>query len=245
MVKKIATSKITQKASEAKLPISNGMKASVYNISGKETGTIDLPEAVFSAKKNDALLRQIVLGMQANKRAPVAHTKGRGDVRGGGKKPWKQKGTGRARHGSIRSPLWRGGGTTHGPLKEKDYSQKLNKKMRNQAVAIALSSKFADGKVVFVDTLSMNAPKTKDAKAAIAGISKVKGFAELKDRRNNAALILTGKHADSVVKSFRNMGNVLVDEARNVNPVDVLKYRYVVVADAESSVKALSSRVQK
>src|SRR5690349_18133411 len=100
------------------------MKATIYNVKGAEAGTIDLPESVFGLKRNDALVRQVVLAMQANARPTVADTKGRGDVRGGGKKPWKQKGTGRARHGSIRSPIWRGGGTTHGPQKEKDYTQR-------------------------------------------------------------------------------------------------------------------------
>jgi large subunit ribosomal protein L4 len=221
------------------------MKATVYNTKGTEAGTIDLPEAVFGAKRNSKLVTQVVLAMQANARPTVANTKGRGEVRGGGKKPWKQKGTGRARHGSIRSPIWRGGGTTHGPLKEKDYSQRINKKMRSKAVAIVLSEKLKDGKVLFVDTLPMKEPKTKDAKAALAGLAKVKGFAELATRRNNAALVLTGSKNDAVLRSFRNMGNVMVEEARNVNPVEILKYRYVVVADADASVKTLASRVSK
>jgi large subunit ribosomal protein L4 len=220
------------------------MKASVYNIKGSEVGSVELPEALFGAKRNDALLRQIVLGIEANKRTPVAHTKGRGDVRGGGKKPWKQKGTGRARHGSIRSPIWRGGGTTHGPLKDKDYSQKLNKKMRAKAVALALTQKMKDGRLLFVDSLPITAPKTKDAKAALGGLSKVKGFAELATRRNNAALFLLSGKSDAVMKSFSNMGNVLVEETRNANPVDVLKYRYLVVVNPEASVKLLASRLE-
>lgn len=221
------------------------MKASVYNIKGSEVGSVELPEAIFGATRNDALVRQVVLAMQANARTPVANTKGRGEVRGGGKKPWKQKGTGRARHGSIRSPIWRGGGTTHGPLKEKDYSQRINKKMRSKAVAIVLSEKMKGGKVLFVDSLGMTAPKTKDAKSALAGLSKVKGFTELATRRNNSALVLVATRADAVSKSFRNMGNVFVDETRNANPVDIMKYRYVVVVEPEASVKALSARITK
>lgn len=220
------------------------MKASVYNIKGSEVGSVELPEALFDAKRNDALLRQIVLGIEANKRTPVAHTKGRGEVRGGGKKPWKQKGTGRARHGSIRSPIWRGGGTTHGPLKDKDYSQKLNKKMRAKAVAIALTQKMKDGRLLFVDSLPMTAPKTKDAKAALGGLAKVKGFAELATRRNNAALFLLSGKSEAVMKSFSNMGNVMTEETRNANPVDILKYRYLVVVNPEASVKLLASRLE-
>jgi large subunit ribosomal protein L4 len=221
------------------------MKATVYNIKGSEAGSVELPEALFGAKRNDALLRQIVLGIEANKRTPVANTKGRGEVRGGGKKPWKQKGTGRARHGSIRSPIWRGGGTTHGPLKAKDYSQKLNKKMRAKAVALALTQKLKDGRLLLVDALPMTAPKTKDAKSALAGLSKVKGFAELATRRNNAALIMLGGKSEAAVKSFRNMGNVMVEETRNANPVDLLKYRYVVIVNPEASIKTLSARIEK
>src|SRR3989344_1778032 len=205
--------------SEAKLPASSGMKAFVYNVQGKEVGSVELPEAVFGVKKNDSLVRQVVLGMQANARTSVAHTKDRGDVRGGGKKPWKQKGTGRARHGSIRSPLWRGGGTTFGPRKERDYAQKINRKMRAKALAVVLSQKLADGKILFVDALA--------------------------SRRKNAALLLFSKKDDAAAKSFRNMGNVMVDEARNANPVDVLLYRYIVVADPETSIKTLAARMSK
>jgi large subunit ribosomal protein L4 len=221
------------------------MKATIYNVKGAEAGTIDLPESVFGLKRNDALVRQVVLAMQANARPTVADTKGRGDVRGGGKKPWKQKGTGRARHGSIRSPIWRGGGTTHGPQKEKDYTQRINKKMRNKAVAIVLTEKMKAGKVLFVDSLPMSAPKTKEARAALTGFGKVKGFSEIATRRNNAALVLTSKRTDAIAKSFRNIGSVMVDETRNANPVELMKYRYVIMADAEHSVKALASRLAK
>jgi large subunit ribosomal protein L4 len=220
------------------------MKATVYNTKGKEAGEIELPESLFDAKRNDALVRQVVLGMQANARTPVASTKGRGEVRGGGKKPWKQKGTGRARHGSIRSPIWRGGGTTHGPLKEKDYSQKINKKMRAKALAITLSEKMKGGRILFVDSLGLSAPKAKEAKAALDALSSVKGFDMLSKRRKNSALILLGKKDSAAAKSFRNMGNVMLGEARNANPVDVMSYRYVVVVEPELSLKTLAMRMK-
>src|SRR6202007_528340 len=105
------------------------MKSPVYNIKNETVGEIDLPDSVFGAKWNPILVKQVGLAMMANARRPWAHAKGRSEVRGGGRKPWRQKGTGRARHGSIRSPLWSGGGKAHGPVKTRDFSQKINKKM--------------------------------------------------------------------------------------------------------------------
>src|SRR3989344_371303 len=104
------------------------MKTDIHNTQGKKTGSINLPEAIFNVAWNNSLMHQVVTAMQSNARPTVAHTKNRGDVRGGGKKPWQQKGTGRARHGSIRSPIWRGGGITHGPRKEKNYSAQSRKR---------------------------------------------------------------------------------------------------------------------
>ena len=138
------------------------MKAPVYNWEKKEVGSVELNDAIFSAKWNADLVHQIVVASQANKRHPWAHTKGRGEVRGGGIKPWKQKGTGRARHGSIRSPLWRGGGVSHGPTKERDFSQKINKKMFRTGLHSVLAKKLADGEMVFIDSFILKTLKTKE-----------------------------------------------------------------------------------
>lgn len=221
------------------------MKSPIYNIAGTETGTIDLPESVFAAKQNTALLHQVVTALRANARAAVAHTKGRGEVRGGGRKPWAQKGTGRARHGSIRSPIWRGGGTTHGPLKEKNYTQKINRSMAAKALAVTLSEKARGGRLMLVDALSFTDPKTKDARAALTGLGRAKGFAEVATRRVNAALIVLPTKSRAVEKSFQNMGNVLVSEARSITPLDVLRFRYVLIVDPEVSIPLLVSRVTK
>src|ERR1700722_14092071 len=113
------------------------METSIYNAQGKKTGALTLPDEIFAVAWNDALMHQVVTSMMDNARTPVAHVKDRGAVRGGGKKPWSQKGTGRARHGSIRSPIWKGGGVTHGPIKDKNYSRAIPKKMRAKALFMA------------------------------------------------------------------------------------------------------------
>lgn len=235
---------MTEAKTTTKKKATVAMKAPVYDAAGKEVRTIDLPETVFDVTRNDALVYQVVTAMEANARTPIAHTKTRGEVRGGGKKPWKQKGTGRARHGSRRSPIWRGGGITHGPRNEKDYSQRINKSMRAKALGVVLSQKFRDGEILFVDAPTMDAPKTAEAKTLLTTLGGVSGFDALKDRRNNAALISLGAKNDTLKKSFANMGNVFVDESRNLNPVDVLNYRYLVITNPEEALEGLAARMK-
>jgi len=216
----------------------------VFDEKGKEVRALSLPEHIFGVRRNDTLVYQVAVGMEANARASVAHTKGRGEVRGGGRKPWKQKGTGRARHGSSRSPIWRGGGVTHGPTSEKDYSQKINKKMRMHALSSALSAKLQSGELLFVDIPAMKEPKTKEVKALVASLANIKGFEALATRRNNAALFALGVNDANFKKSFRNMGNMLVEESRNLNLVDVLRYRYLVITNPETALEALENRTK-
>lgn len=219
------------------------MKNDIYTVKGAKAGSIDLPEAVFAQNWNAPFMYQVLTAMQANARTPVAHAKNRGDVSGGGKKPWQQKGTGRSRHGSIRSPLWKGGGVTHGPLKDRDYSQKINKKSRAKALAIALSQKLRDGQIIFVDSVVFASPKAADAKALLTGLGSIAGFEALTTRRNNAALLALSARDTNTQKSFNNFGNVEVDEVRNLNPVDVLKYKYLIIANPTESVATLSARM--
>jgi large subunit ribosomal protein L4 len=219
------------------------MKASIFTTEGKKDGDITLPEAVFGVAWNADVVHEVVTGMQSNARTGIAHTKDRGEVRGGGKKPWKQKGTGRARHGSRRSPIWVGGGVAHGPRNEKDYTKKINKKVRQKALAITLSKKFSDGEVFFIENFSFKAPKTTDAKVAMANLAKAAAEDMLIKKRKNAALIVLSERNEMAEKSFRNFGNYEVVMAKDVNPVDLLTYKYVVVADPEASIALLEKRV--
>lgn len=218
------------------------MESVIYNQQGKATGKIKLPEAVFGVPWNADLVHEVVRLMNSNARDPIAHTKTRGEVRGGGKKPWKQKGTGRARHGSTRSPIWVGGGVAHGPRNDKNYSRKINKKVKAKALYSILSRKFKEGEIMFVDTFDIAAPKTADAKKIITALAGIKGYEKLATKPRNAALVALDKKADAVSKSFRNFSNVSVEEFRNINPVTVLNHSILVITNPAQSLKALSER---
>lgn len=221
------------------------MKTDIYNIQGKKAGSLELPEAVFGVRWNNDLMHQVVTSMQDNARTPVAHTKGRSEVRGGGKKPWQQKGTGRARHSSIRSPIWRGGGVTHGPLNAKVYARGIPKKMRAKALYMALSKKLADGQILFVDSFGFSAPKTADAVKALKAFSGIKGFERISTKRVNAALVALAEKNDSTEKSFRNIGSVTATSVQNLNPVAVLKATYLIIEAPEKSLALVEARMRK
>ncbi|MBP9710983.1 MAG: 50S ribosomal protein L4 [Candidatus Pacebacteria bacterium] len=215
------------------------MESKIYNIQGKEAGKITLPEGIFGLPWNADLVHQVVTSMQANARQPWAHTKTRGEVRGGGKKPWAQKGTGRARHGSSRSPIWVGGGITHGPRNDKVYTQKINQQARQKALLVTLSRKYKDGEVIFVDKLEMTEPKAKLAKGMLGALAKeFSGMAKSK----NAALIALPTAHKPTQKSFGNFGNVEVIEVRNLNPVSVMSAKYLVIADPAAAIEMLSKK---
>lgn len=219
------------------------METKIYSHEGKEVGKLTLPESVFGLDWNADLVHEVVIGMQANVRSSSAHTKGRGDVRGGGKKPWKQKGTGRARHGSSRSPMWVGGGVSHGPQNEKDYSVKINKKVRSKALAIVLSKKQVDAEIIFVDSLALEAPKTAVGKTIIQALAKGTGLTSLATKRKNAAVVVLPSRSEATEKSFRNFGNIEVIQAKDVNPVDLLTYKYVVMVEPKSTLEIIETRV--
>lgn len=204
------------------------MEVKLYNQKGEEAGKVKLSEKVFGLDWNDDLIHQVVVSMQANKRTPIAHAKTRAEVSGGGAKPWRQKGTGRARHGSKRSPIWVGGGVTHGPLKEKNYNKKINKKMKKKAFFVALSQKTRDGEVLVLDGLSVSAPKTKEANEIVSNLSKLKGFEKLKTKKTNRAAVLVEKKQDDLKRAFYNLPGIILGESRNLNVLDVLTYKYLI-----------------
>jgi len=231
-------------ATATKTPKAVNLEATVYTQEGKKFGTVKLPKSIFGLPWNADLVHQVVTGMRANARLSSAHTKDRGEVRGGGKKPWKQKGTGRARHGSIRSPIWRKGGVAHGPRHEKDYSVSIPKKMRMKALATAIARKYAEGKVLFVDALKLPAIRTADARKVLVALGTIDGFNEIPVRRNNAALIAVPEKSEILAKSFRNMGNIHIVSTGNMNALDVVTYRYLVLVAPEESVKIIEAKLK-
>lgn len=220
------------------------MDAIIYSMDGKKSGTISLPENIFGLRWNADLVKQVSDSLLSSKRKPVAHTKDRGDVRGGGKKPWRQKGTGRARHGSIRSPIWVGGGVTGGPRKEKNFERKVSKKMRIKTLYTILSRKLKDGEILFIDNIVFSKPKTKEAIRGLNSISKIKGFENLFSKKNNAAAIALSNKNRETERALNNVGNIEVLEARNLDPLTLLKYKYLVIENPEISLSSFPKIVK-
>ena len=221
------------------------MTTEVYNQKGKSVGELTLPESIFGLSWNGDLVHQVVTAMQANARTPVAHSRIRGEVSGGGIKPWRQKGTGRARHGSSRSPIWKGGGVTHGPRNDKSYEQKINKKMKTKALFTVLSEKFRKGDILFVEELTLKDIKTKDAVTVINELSKVKGFEKIVGGKKPNTYITVPAKSDTLKKSFANIKTVEIDEIRNINPVDLLAFKYIVISQPKESFAFLGGKIEK
>jgi len=196
------------------------MKAKIYNQNGEEVKEISLPEEIFGFKINTGLLRQAYLAQKNNSRTAIAHTKERSDVRGGGRKPWKQKGTGRARAGSNRSPIWRGGGITFGPRKEHNFFQKINKRMKRQAILMALSSKAHSEELLVLDKLNLKEIKTKQA-AEILKMLPIKG----------KALIAQSEKSEIIKKAFQNIPKTQTILANSLNVVDLLENKNLIITE--------------
>ena len=210
------------------------METTLYNQEGKTVGTYALPEGIFNVPMNTDVLHQALIAQESNARSVIAHTKNRAQVRGGGRKPWRQKGTGRARHGSTRSPLWKGGGVSFGPSNERDFSLKINKKQKQKALFMALSSKVKEAKLALLDVLSLPEIKTKKAFEVLHIISDA-AFGGAGSRK---ILVVLPKSDQTIALSVRNIPQVKVLVADSLNVKDLLSYRYVVmVKDAVSVIE--------
>lgn len=208
-------------------------KVAMYNSKGEAVKDLELSEAVFATPINKETVHQVFVAMRANARQPWADTKDRSEVSGGGRKPWKQKGTGRARHGSNRSPIWSGGGITFGPLSDRNYKQKINKKVRNLVTRMCLSDKVLDNKMVVLDKFDFEG-KTKD----MVTLSK-KLFKEVR----KTLVVLTDVNAQEAIKSLRNIKAFDIVRAEDVNVLDLLQHQYLLIS--EDGVKFLENRLTK
>lgn len=192
-------------------------KVTLYNTNGEQVGEVELSEGVFGIEPHQHVLHQAVVMQQASLRQGTHKVKGRAEVRGGGRKPWKQKGTGRARQGSIRAPQWKGGGTVFGPT-PRSYAYKLPKKVRRLAIKSALSAKVLDNDIVVLDQLVLNQPKTKDF-AAILGNLKVE----------RKALVVTNEYDNNVALSSRNIPGIKFITAEGINVLDVMAFDKLII----------------
>ncbi|MBO1515359.1 50S ribosomal protein L4 [Metabacillus bambusae] len=195
-------------------------KVALLNQTGSNVGEIELNDSVFGIEPNQHVLFEAVIMQRASLRQGTHKVKNRSEVAGGGRKPWRQKGTGRARQGSIRSPQWRGGGVVFGPT-PRSYSYKLPKKVRRLAIKSALSSKVIDNSIVVLEDLALNAPKTKEMAAVLKGLSV-----------ERKALIVTADNNENVALSARNIPNVTVVTANGVNVLDVLNHDKLIMTKA-------------
>lgn len=209
------------------------MKTKIYNVQGKEMGEMELPSEVFGVQVKPEVVHEVFVAQMNNQREPWADTKNRGEVSGGGKKPWAQKGTGRARHGSIRSPIWKGGGVAFGPLSERSYKTKINKKTRRLAIRMCLSDR-AENKAVFVvDEFSFAEPKTKLFADLLKGLPS----------KHKTLLVLTPGKDENVLYMTRNLQSVDTVRAEDVNVMDLMNTQAVVTSVA--GIKKLTEVLSK
>lgn len=194
------------------------MTTKLYNQTGQAVGEVELDAKVFGVKPQPGLIEQAIVTHLANRRIVTAHTKTKGEVRGGGKKPWKQKGTGRARHGSIRSPQWKGGGVVFGPRKNRNFALKMNISAKRKALLMSLSDKAANNNITVVDTIEMPAPKTKDFAAMLKKLSVT----------SKALVILPTSNA-VLVRSGRNIPRLMFIRADSLNTYDVVNAKQLLV----------------
>lgn len=221
------------------------METTIYNIEGKASGKMELPAEIFGLTWNADLVHQVFTSMNQNARMNTASTKDRSEVSGTGRKPWKQKGTGQARHGSKRSPIWVKGGVAHGPNPDRNYAKKINKKMAAKALFTAISKKMKDGQVLFVESMAPKNMKTKEAAGILSALGGISGFDRLKGSKKVVAHVAMDKRDEAVLKSYNNIPFVAVDDMRNLNLLDVMNRRYLIIVNPKESVGFLASKLAK
>lgn len=195
------------------------MLVDTYNQSGEKLKQTRLPKEIFGLSMNSDLVHQVVVSQMANRRQIIAHTKDRGEVRGGGRKPWRQKGTGRARVGSIRSPLWRGGGVTFGPRNEKVFKKAIPKKMKRKALLMVLSAKAKQGLLILLEKLTIDKPKTKQVFDVLQKLP-------CKDK---SCLLALAEMDKKIILASRNIPKVKTVQAKDLNALDLLSFKYLVM----------------
>ncbi|MBI2013787.1 MAG: 50S ribosomal protein L4 [Candidatus Colwellbacteria bacterium] len=197
------------------------MVADLYNIKAEKVGTVDLPDRIFARKWAPSLVHQALTTQVANARERIAESRGRGEVRGGGRKPWQQKGTGRARHGSIRSPIWKGGGVSHGPKAERNYAKKINKKMAQAALFSTLSKRMESGEIKIIDKIAIGSPKTRELSNILKNFYK---------NTIGSTLIVPEQKDKNIYVSSRNLPKIKALDAKSLNIYDLLKYKTILIA---------------
>jgi large subunit ribosomal protein L4 len=218
------------------------MQVTIYTTEGKESRKLEVPENIFGARFNADLVSQVLTSQASNRRAGTAHTKNRAEVRGSHKKPWAQKGSGRARHGSAQSPLWKGGGVTFGPRNDK---KTIPKGMKVAALYSLLSAKLKSGKVIFVETIPAQAGKTKDADMVMKGLTTIDGFKTLCWKKPNNVYMTVSKGDDTTKRAFRNLPYMTLHNMDDLNPLDLANTRYLVIANPEETIAYLASKTSK
>ena len=202
------------------------MKTPVYNMEGLKVEEFELPSKVFEVSNNSDLVHQVMVSQMGNKRIAIAHTKHRGEVSGGGKKPWAQKHTGRARHGSIRSPLWRKGGVAFGPRSSRVFTQKINTKMRRKALFTVLSQKAKENLVVLIDSFTLETPKTKILNEILK---------KLPSNTTHSLLVLSETNK-MVMRAAKNIPFLDVVQAQNLNILDLLAAKFIIMPKESVSI---------
>jgi large subunit ribosomal protein L4 len=203
------------------------IKAKLYNQKAEAAGEIELSEKVFGVKANPALVHQAFVAQRANERQVLAHTLTRANVRGGGKKPWRQKGTGRARAGSSRSPVWVGGGIVFGPTNDRNFKQKLNRKMRQKALAMVISDRLDTGRLVLLDKIEPAEYKTKPCLAMVKAWEGA--MKPLPKAARRSLLVVNDEKSDQAKYSFRNLRGLTFINLENINIIDLLNHRDLVL----------------